>query len=425
MAKEPILKVCVFGESGVGKKTLIQQCFKEYVNEQFLAPTKLTLGVDFFNGKLDIDGTTFTIQIWHFTGSNKEKFRPEKMGKGKKKDSSIFEKYVRGAKGAIFVYDITDITSLNHLNQWLKIFRKPKGNKTVPILMLGNKADLKEKREVPIEQANKLASKKNLIGPIEITAEDQEMVKTLFVNFTRIILDADSKRQLVDIFRSSLDLRILTLLNIYKELNLKNLTYNLGKNKATLSRHTRDLIKLGLIKSYSKGDEVQPGNIKRKYYRLSDNFKALLKKKQINIQKAIEENNWKPLFENLPRFSYVYKKLKMISDYLNVDIEVAENLLLKSVAMEGLPMIETINVLIEALEHNLIEYRFISVAKYEEVKELSLEFHAKLDEILKNDDSTEKPYLYIDILLYVLGIVKYGEKARTSLLGIRQETQES
>ena len=73
-------------------------------------------------------------------------------------------------------------------------------------------------------------------------------------------------------------------LYIYKELNLKNLTYNLGKNKATLSRHTRDLIKLGLIKSYSKEDEVQPGNIKRKYYRLSDNFKALLKKKaQISL----------------------------------------------------------------------------------------------------------------------------------------------
>ncbi|MFX1499166.1 MAG: ArsR family transcriptional regulator [Promethearchaeota archaeon] len=425
MAKEPILKVCVFGETGVGKKTLINQCFEEIHDDLLRVPTRLTIGVDFFKGKLDIDGTNVTIQIWNFTGANIEKFRPEILGKGKKKGSSIFKNYVLGAKGAIFLYDITDKKSLNHLDLWLKIFRKPKDNKIVPILMLGNKADLKEKRKVPIDHANKLASKKNLIGAIEITAKNQEVVKTQFVNFSRIMLDVDSKRKVVDIFKSDLDLRILTLLHIYKELNLTNLTYHLGKNKATLSRHTRDLIKLGLIESYSKEGEIHAGNIKRKYYRLSENFKALLKNKQINTEIAIQENNWKPLFENLPRFSYVYKQIRMISEHLNNYIEVTENLLLTSVAMEGLPMIEIINLLIEVLENNLIEYRFISESQYEKIKDLSLEFHAKLDEFLKNDDSLEKPYLYMDILLNVLGLTKYGTKTSLYLLGLRQGVQNS
>ena len=312
---------------------------------------------------------------------------------------------------------------LYHLDQWLKIFKKPKGNKTVPILMLGNKADLKEKREVPINHANKLASKKNLIGAIEVSAEDKEAIKTQFFNFARIMLDVDSKRKLVDIFRTDFDFRILTLLNIFKELDLKGLTYHLGKNKATLSRHTRDLVRLGLIKSYSKEKEVQPGNIKRKYYTLSENFKTLVKDKQFNTEKVKEENNWKPLFENLPKFSYIYKMLRMISEHLNNNVEATENLLLTAIAMEGLPMIETINLLIEVLENNLIEYRFISENQFEKVKALSLEFHSKLDEILKTDESAEKPYLYIDMLLNVLGVTKYGVKTSLPLLELRQGAQ--
>ena len=76
MRNPPIFKICVFGESGVGKSTLLSQSFEEFYNEKYEKPTEITIGVSFYRGMLDIDGTEVKLQIWKFTGSNKEKFRP-------------------------------------------------------------------------------------------------------------------------------------------------------------------------------------------------------------------------------------------------------------------------------------------------------------------------------------------------------------
>ncbi|GAH02496.1 unnamed protein product, partial [marine sediment metagenome] len=93
-----------------------------------------------------------------------------------------------------------------------------------------------------------------------------------------------------------------------------------------------------------------------------------MEKKEFDLEKAIKENNWEPLLANIPKFSYEYKKLKMISDHINSYLEATESHLLTSVAMEELPMIDIINVLMEALENNLIHYHFISEKQYEKVK---------------------------------------------------------
>jgi hypothetical protein len=83
-------------------------------------------------------------------------------------------------------------------------------------------------------------------------------------------------------------------------------------------------------------------------------------------------------------------------------------------------MIETVNVFMEALENNLIHYQFISENQLKEVKALSIEFHSKLGEILKKDDSPVKPYLYLDIMVNMLGIVKTGSKIGEYILRLRQ-----
>ncbi len=431
MKKPQIYKICVFGESGVGKSTLLSNYFKETDNKSLGVPPKLTLGVRFYQKTLKIDDIDLILHVWELTGA--EKFKDLKITKTKgeaklKKPRPFFEPFTVGAAGAIFVYDITDKSSLVDLDWWLKLFKKTKRNVSIPILMVGTKADLQDEREISIRHANKLASARNLIGAIEISSENEKEIGDLFNNFTKIIKRVYPKRHYVDVFRNELDIRLFILLKIYKELSLKEMSYHTGKSKAQLSRRTRDLIRLGLIQSYTKEDEVQPGNIKRKYYKLSKNFDLLMEKKEFDLEKAIKDNNWEPLLANIPKFSYEYKKLKMISDYINSYLEATESHLLTSVAMEDLPMIDIINVFMEALENNLIHYHFISENQYENIKALSLEFHTKLDEILKNDDSAEKPYIYMDILLNILTITKFGSKPGLYLLGLRQgvkETQKS
>lgn len=428
MKKPQIYKICVFGESGVGKSTLLSKYFREADNESLGAPPKLTLGVTFYQDTLKVDDVDLILHVWELTGA--EKFKDLKIKKTKregklKKPRPYFEPFTVGAAGAIFVYDITDKSSLVDLDWWLNLFKKTKRNVSIPILMVGTKADLQDEREISIEHANKLASARNLIGAIEISSENEKEIGDLFNNFAKIIKRVYPKRHFVDVFRNELDIRIFILLKIYKELSLKEMSYHTGKSKAQFSRRTRGLIRLGLIQSYTKEDEVQPGNIKRKYYKLSKDFDLLMEKKEFDLEKAIKENNWEPLLANIPKFSYEYKKLKMISDHINSYLEATESHLLTSVAMEELPMIDIINVLMEALENNLIHYHFISEKQYEKVKAISLEFNSKLEEILKNDDSPVKPYLYMDILLNMLGIIKHGNKTSQYILGLRQAVKKT
>lgn len=411
MQKPIKFKICVFGNLGVGKSTLISQCFKEFNNKKIGIPPKKTIGVTFYQDVIEVDGIEVELQIWEFIDS--KRFWP------------LYKRYVLGSAAGIFIYDITDTSSLKNLDEWLKIFKKRKRNVNLPILMVGNKADLQEKRKITNKHASKLASVKSLIGAIEISALNSEEVRDLFINFTRIILRIDPKRHLIDIFKNKLGLRILLLLNIFPELSMTNIAYHIRKSKATVSRRTRKLIRLGLIESYTKEDEPQAGNIKRKYYKLSQNFKSLLEKKDFDLKEIISNKRWEPLLENLIRYSYYYKKIKFISEHLNSFIEATENLLLTSVAMEKLPLVKNVNLLMETLENNLMHFRFLTKEQYKEVEKLSIEYQSKLDMIIEKDVTSKKPYLYINMLLPILSITKYWDKKGLYVLDIRQQVKDT
>ncbi len=409
MQKPKIFKICVFGNLGVGKSTLISQCFKESDNKNIGGSPEKTIGVIFYQGIIEVDGIEVSLQIWELIGDKRFWF--------------LYKQYVLGTAAGIFIYDITDNSSLKNLDKWLNILKKGRRNTNLPILMVGNKADLQEKSKISIERASKLASSKSLIGAIEISAMNKADVKELLINFVRIILRIDPKRHLIEVFKNKLSLRILILLKIFNELSMTNIAHHMGKSKATISRRTRELIRIDLIDSYSKDDEPQAGNIKRKYYKLSKNFKVLLEKKDLDLKDIINNKNWEPLLENLSKYSYYYKKIKFISNSLNNFIETTENLLLTSVAMEKLPIIETINLLMEKLKNNVMQFRFLTEEQYKEVQKLNIEYHSKLDKIIEKDVTSEKPYLYINMLLPILSITKYSDKTDLYALGLRQQTK--
>jgi len=405
MEKPKILKICVFGNRGVGKSSFINQCFKKYNPESFGASPKNTIGVEFFQDNLEVDGIVVKLQIWELLGD--------------KRFWSIYKNYVAGSAAGIFIYDMTDNSSLNDLDKILKILRKGKYNANLPILMVGNKADVQDKKKISIEYASKLASSKSMIGPIEISAMNNANVKELFINLTRILLKIDPKRHLINVFKNKLDMRILILLKIFDELSMTNLAYQTGKSKATISRRTRELVRLGLINSFSKDDEPQAGNIKRNYYKLNKNFDGLLEIKEYDLKDIISNDKWEDLLENLTMYSYYYKKIKFISDHMNDYVEAIENLLLTSVAMEQLSMIEVITLLMETLENNTMNVRFLTEEQYKEVLNLNKEYIDKIDKILKKEEKTERPFLYINLLLPILNITKYSVKHGSHLLRLR------
>ena len=155
-----LLKYIIIGESSVGKSNLLMK----FANNKFTEDYQATIGVEFGAKNITIDDQIFRIQLWDTAGQ--ENFR------------SITRAYYKNSVCAMLVYDITNRSSFENLQDWLKdiISQSPK---TVLIILLGNKIDLKEKREVEYEEGEQFAQKNGLIF-METSAKTGEGVEEIF-----------------------------------------------------------------------------------------------------------------------------------------------------------------------------------------------------------------------------------------------------
>lgn len=101
-----------------------------------------TIGVEFGSRIVNIGGKSVKLQIWDTAGQ--ERFR------------SVTRSYYRGAAGALLVYDTTTRDSFNVLNNWLNDARSL-ASPHIVILLVGNKKDLEEAREVTFLEASNFA----------------------------------------------------------------------------------------------------------------------------------------------------------------------------------------------------------------------------------------------------------------------------
>lgn len=121
---QKIYKIIFLGNSYVGKTTLISQYL--YSKTQNPAPT---IGVDFLNSSLEIDGQLVRIQMWDTAGQ--ERFY------------SIVGNYTRDTFLAIIVFSIDDLNSLENLEMWINEFILSHNRiENINILIIGNKMDL-------------------------------------------------------------------------------------------------------------------------------------------------------------------------------------------------------------------------------------------------------------------------------------------
>ena len=154
------LKIIFIGDSRVGKTNLI----KRFITNTFNQNSKSTLGVEFMSKLYKIKNHIFKIEIWDTAGQERYK--------------SITAVYYNGAKGALIVYDITSRNSFNNLDKWMTEI-KDKTSNDIKLMIIGNKIDLKQFREVTIEEA--VAKAKELGIPLmETSALDSTNVKKAF-----------------------------------------------------------------------------------------------------------------------------------------------------------------------------------------------------------------------------------------------------
>ncbi|GAF71214.1 unnamed protein product [marine sediment metagenome] len=169
MTKKFILKILTAGEGGVGKTTLLHR----FVEGQFSADTKMTIGVEFFLKEIELDGKQCTLQLWDFGGQERFRF--------------LLESYVLGAKGALLMFDLTRPMTLENLQQWVTICRK--GDENLPILFLGTKIDLANDIMVDDDYALSFQEKFKLFDYMKISSKSGENVLEAFELLTKKILE--------------------------------------------------------------------------------------------------------------------------------------------------------------------------------------------------------------------------------------------
>lgn len=166
---DAIYKVIIFGDAGSGKTTLM----KRYMTDMFISDTQMTIGVDFEIKTVVIEGRTVKLQIWDFGGEERFRF--------------LLPKYIRGASGGIFMYDITNYSSLIHVNDWLAVVEEV--GKQFPILLVGGKLDLENNRQVSEEDAIKVAQSRNLNRLIECSSKTGQNVDYIFDTITKLMIN--------------------------------------------------------------------------------------------------------------------------------------------------------------------------------------------------------------------------------------------
>ncbi|XP_069107571.1 uncharacterized protein [Argopecten irradians] len=167
------IKVVTVGDMSVGKTSLAVR----YTKHEFIDSYNETIGASFYVRSIEVSGKTFLFQIWDTAGQ--ERFR------------SLVPMYLRDAKIAILVYDVTNMDSFDSVNGWLKdLLANSPAN--VKIALVGNKMDLPNQRQVPIQTAKHFASQKN-IAFVETSAKTGENVDRLFSMLAEMMLeDADT-----------------------------------------------------------------------------------------------------------------------------------------------------------------------------------------------------------------------------------------
>jgi small GTP-binding protein len=169
-------KICIFGNGGVGKTTLIQK----YISGRFEHQTKITLGVDILTKRIKMGKWNVILQIWDFGGEERFRF--------------FLPAYSRGSSGGIYMYDTTRYNTLLDFDEWIKVFKKGAAyeENPIPIILVGGKIDLEEKRVVFFEDAHNFSRERNINDIIECSSKTGQNVELIFSYLTyRIMRDIE------------------------------------------------------------------------------------------------------------------------------------------------------------------------------------------------------------------------------------------
>ncbi|MFX1449448.1 MAG: Rab family GTPase [Promethearchaeota archaeon] len=165
---EKVYKIVMLGDEAVGKTSIIVQ----HVEKRFEESYKMTIGTDISAKLMEIDGQNIYLLIWDIGGQKKYKI--------------LRDSYLRGAFGAIIVFDVTNKTTYNHVMDWYDEAKLYCGE--IPTILVGNKIDLEGTRVMSKDDGLKLA-KEIKAEFYETSAKTGENINKVFAKLVDKIIE--------------------------------------------------------------------------------------------------------------------------------------------------------------------------------------------------------------------------------------------
>ena len=162
-----LYKYIVIGDSSVGKSCIVAKYLTGGFEEEF----KTTIGIEFGSKDLTINDKVYRLQIWDTAGQ--ESFR------------SITRAYYKNSACSFIVYDVTNKQSFLNVQDWFNECKK-QTPRTVTMVLVGNKVDLEDKREVTYEEGENFARDNSMLF-YETSAKNGDNIENMFYDSAEII----------------------------------------------------------------------------------------------------------------------------------------------------------------------------------------------------------------------------------------------
>ena len=168
-------KIITLGDSHVGKSSLIIK----FIDNKFTINYMSTIGFDLKCKTIQINNEEIKLIIHDTAGQ--ERFR------------SLASNYIKNADGVLLVYDISDKNSFENIEKWMEDIIEESRNK-IPIVLVGNKCDLKEQRSVTQKEGEDLAKNYNIVF-LETSCKNGDNVENCFKELTKQIIEKKKERK--------------------------------------------------------------------------------------------------------------------------------------------------------------------------------------------------------------------------------------
>uniref|UniRef100_A0A8C1BE35 Calcium release activated channel regulator 2Ab n=1 Tax=Cyprinus carpio carpio TaxID=630221 RepID=A0A8C1BE35_CYPCA len=168
-----LFKVILVGNSSVGKTALLRR----FCDGQFHSATTATVGIDYSVRTLNLGDSHVALQLWDTAGQ--ERYR------------SITKQFFRKADGVVVIYDITMEDSFRSVRPWLTSILEAVGD-PIPVMLLGNKSDKENEREVLTKEADILAEETNLMF-YECSAYTGVNVLEAMIHLARVLREQEDR----------------------------------------------------------------------------------------------------------------------------------------------------------------------------------------------------------------------------------------